>query len=738
MTFANLPEYLAVLGAYCTIFIAIPFWLRGYKFRHPNAIDKMVSTLLFSNLTVIMAVYFLTILGIYYRITLILLLLLICFFYRYFKSPDKRWKSLSRFFFHLKNLADSVELSSVMFRNLLFSVRQGIAMIIRKIRNPIALIILIGIFGFYMYITGYHSLENMFFGTSDMYLHTEWIKYMQVNSPFAGGVYPMGIHAVMMVITDVFGFNIVTVMRMFGTIVAFLMMYSIFYLLQNTMRSSFAICFSLGIYGVSALFPYYATERSFLALPQEYAAVFLYLAAYHFWMYLKTAKESKGETAPLFFESHQVVDIGRLKKMKPYKMPYDSPNWYLVHFLVSVALTASIHPFMTGFAALICLMIFITHFKYINRQVFLRLASAVGIGVALAIVPLAIGLLKGIPLNNSFLWAASVVADQSSADPMQGNLFVRLQSLELFDKGHGLDPQWFIPYLTFCFLGIISAFFRYQNRERSEIFAAFSCYSLLLCLLYALAVTDIFKVLETSRLYAYFNYSLPLIFAITPDLLHALFDGAKANRSKWKGVYYGLVAVIAISLSFVLYNQYGFRTLQRVVKMQQNGAVTAYYQIKKEYPKNTWLIISSFVEYPQTLNEGYHYEMSEFIFELNDITDEPLHIDAENIFLFITKRANDYRYIVFLGEEDELKPLDPKLAEIDFQRAAFGHDKISIYYDVDLNNLMQAKALAWAQEYQTYFPDEMELYYEDEDVIVYRFKQNIYELNDFRMTTANR
>ena len=35
-----------------------------------------------------------------------------------------------------------------------------------------------------------------------------------------------------------------------------------------------------------------------------------------------------------------------------------------------------------------------------------------------------------------------------------------------------------------------------------------------------------------------------------------------------------------------------------------------------------------------------------------------------------------------------------------------------------------------AKAYQNYFPDEMTVFYEDDEIVVYRLKQNTYALNN--------
>lgn len=782
---ANLLPYLLVIIAYFLIFVAIPFWLRGFRFRDENTGDKMVSTFLFSHLAVIFSVYFLSLLGIYHRFTLIISLVLTCFGYRYLANPGRRGAFVARFIYHMKNLTDSVELPQVMLMNWLGSLKAGLILIIKKINNPFAFLVTVGIFGYRIYITSYHSLFNSFFGTSDMYVHTQWIKHLKVNEPFHSGVYPMGFHAVALALADVFGFNIITVMQMLGAIIGFMLLFSLYYLLKKTMRSSFAVNIVLALFVLPELFPNWATERHFLALPQEYGGIFLYFAAFYLWSFLKEIKRLSQQTGlkadALFFESYDLVDIDGLKKKRAwYKMPYGSPQWFLVHLALTISLTILIHPFITVFTGLLCTLIFLTHLRYISWKVLNRLVIAVVIAFSVAVLPLAVGLLKGISLNSSFLWAASIVTETSveihygppepalAGVPMEVETEMEMETYhDIFDyiaknmkatgqftKYNDLDAFWFVPMLIIALLGIVVGFIPWRERGRNEIYAAFSLYSITLVILYILSFLRIFALMEFSRLFAYFIYSLPLSLAVLPELFYIFMLGERMNDESFIGIrrqrgkqklagkirrviYLCSLLVISVAGSLVIYANYGMQRLQRVSLMQYNGAIKAYYQIRNEFPRNQWMIISSFAEYTQVLFDGYHYNISDFILDLEfGNPDEPLEMEAENVFLYIIKKPNRYNYITSLarlGEDPGLPYYDPAGADVDLRVEAWDHNSYSIYSDLRLSGVLQAKAEAWAGEFMKNFPKEISVYYDDEDIMVYRIKQNVYDLNDFRI-----
>ena len=58
--------------------------------------------------------------------------------------------------------------------------------------------------------------------------------------------------------------------------------------------------------------------------------------------------------------------------------------------------------------------------------------------------------------------------------------------------------------------------------------------------------------------------------------------------------------------------------------------------------------------------------------------------------------------------------------------------KKSDYYGIYENrHALMSKAYFWAEKYMTYFPDQMSVYYEDINIIIYEIKQNMYALNNF-------
>ena len=717
MIASNISQLILVTFIYLLIFVIIPFWLRGNRFSGEHVFDKLVSTFIYSHVIIITCVLCLSLIGIYSRFTLTSLLLLVCIAYRFFFKREQSVAAIKNMNDYFHEFVEGYHKPHIIFKNFFRMLERFFKSLKQKITNPIGLLFTLAIFGFAIYWRSYHSINNMFFATSDMYLHTEWLKFMTANQPFIGGVYPFGIHAVIAAISDVMGINPITVVRMFGPIIGILILLSLYYLMRQIIKSQFAINSAISIYVVTSIFHYWAVDRHFLATPQELALIFLYLAAYYFYRFLK---------------EKEIAD--------------------LITFSSAAALTLMIHPFIFVLLGALCAFIFIVCITYINKETILQLVIVFTCVLLIAALPLVWGLIKGIPLNDSFNWAVSVVVREDNAAAVENvqsnNLLMNLQSFFRQLRSTGviarsdeytpfLDSLWFYPFLFAAGIGLLSPLIFYKKRHEYRIFTAISLYSLLLFILFALAILDIFYATEYLRLYAFFIYSVPIVLAIPLQLLHNLLNNTKVAM---RFVHLMLVATLSLSGIYYVFSENRIMSLPRVVQGQHNGSVIAYYEIVNNFPKNRWLIVSSSKEYTLVLHEGFHYQIVDFIMDMHHFNEDTLVLlDAENIFFIIEKRPT--MYFVYKSLEDwwDFAELDPEDVYRDLE-TEFGAIRGTNLHHINQNyqayRVLQAHAYAWAREYMRFFPREMSIFYEDDDIIVFRLQQDIYALQNFAIPYA--
>ena len=91
---------------------------------------------------------------------------------------------------------------------------------------------------------------------------------------------------------------------------------------------------------------------------------------------------------------------------------------------------------------------------------------------------------------------------------------------------------------------------------------------------------------------------------------------------------------------------------------------------------------------------------------------------------------NAYR---IMGQQYEDRPIDIADADQVVTREMLGISNTGSmkYYNLDENRrAIEAKLAAWIKVYSEMFPDQMSVYRESEDCIVYRLEQNEYALNN--------
>ena len=172
------------------------------------------------------------------------------------------------------------------------------------------------------------------------------------------------------------------------------------------------------------------------------------------------------------------------------------------------------------------------------------------------------------------------------------------------------------------------------------------------------------------------------------------------------------------------------KELPTVYYFQTTGAMKATCDIIKHYEKDSWTIVSPVNETTLTYNHGYHYELWDFITELEHYQEGmELYIPTEYVFFYVEKMPIQLYGYSFSVNDKILRKRDS--VSVEAAMGEIGHDykKADEYYKYKRMQLM-SRMYYWTKAYQKYFPDEMTVFYEDDEIVVYRLKQNTYALNN--------
>ena len=184
--------------------------------------------------------------------------------------------------------------------------------------------------------------------------------------------------------------------------------------------------------------------------------------------------------------------------------------------------------------------------------------------------------------------------------------------------------------------------------------------------------------------------------------------------------------VMAAALLFVTVEQ--GRVKEKIVNassLQRDGAALCVYDIMENYPEKKWTIVSCNEERQMVLSSGWHYEVIDFLDSMEHYRPgDEMYIPTQYVFFFIEKEVLNY------SAGYEFTDVDPTVSEEWASYTLPVKSGLSQYAGIR-RIITNSRMYYWAQEYQKRFPNEMKVFYEDEEFICYMIEQNEYYLNNF-------
>ena len=721
---------LCILSAlFVLIYFFIPFWMMGFRIHKGNVTDNLVKAFLVSNFITISLVYFLALIGIYNVVTFLLMIAFIYIGYIYYIRREGFVRSsntlLSRFIGTHEGVY-SFKIYYTRWKNQIFGHLWTDTK--RFFKNPVNLVIFTSGMVFAAVYRCYHSVVQAQYGTSDIYVHTNWIRYLDNNQIFLDGIYPYGYHNIMSVLAKLTGFNAAVVTRFMGGIIGVLICAMLYYSCRRIFKSAFVANAALIFYAATSFAG--GTWRQQFALPQEFGMLFLYPCGIFLHRYLVKRKLSD-----------------------------------LVYFGIAVSLTISAHFYVTILAVLLCAGIVIANFwKIFNKKVIISLSLAIVISLASAAGPMFLGLANGKKWHGSMEWALTVmskdkqadVASEASAgqlppDPNNPDAVpvtpsnepeeipqtfeeMKIKAKEYVSQITSLE--WFIYFLyALAFILIYSLIkalvFRKNDQPRLAI--GFTLYGIFLLIIIFIPMRGFPMIMDFARSQIFYGYLAPIILAGPFQLL---YDVLHRKNIYTRMVH--LVVLAVISALMLNYVQSGEHWIGKpsAFREQLTSAVNVYYDIVENFPKNKWTIVSPVDETSMVRGYGFHYELKDFILEMDNFKpDTKIYVPTKYVFVYIEKRPLEFNEVIHYSNGMPKTTDHITLDEAHIALDAFGetamYDPLFFYSDPIGRRVLSAKAYYWAQEYIKYFPKEMKVYYEDSEFIVYKITQNEYALNNF-------
>lgn len=581
---------------------------------------------------------------------------------------------------------------------------------------------------FYMY--GTNAVKVYGYCASDMVVHHYWLSEMIHNNIFVDGVYPFGMHCVLYYLNGVFGIPGHVLFRIFGIVQTLMIHLMLLAFLRALCKSKYAPYAGLVVYLLSDRLYQYAYYRYYATLPQEFGMLFILPAVYFAIAFLKEKEFTFTE--------------------KKKRLCSPAARLYLILFAVSVSMTLAVHFYGTIITGLFCVGIGVGFcFRCFRWRYFKRLMVAGTAGICIAILPMAAAYVTGTPLQPSLNWGMSLLSsgstetepeesseeEESSALTDQKEQPVKKESLALRMKRlyhtvlHELEyyvinhdariPRLLLGSTGLLFLlGILWCILR--RTEYGAVLLSASVFMLLLTILQSADGLGLPQVIEVSRHAVYYAYGSVILLSFCLDaVLFLLLKGNRLMDLSSLGVLAAVCVVTGLT---------GIRTPVCLTAYETNGAMICLENIIRENRGGeTWTICSANDErwMVDEYAYGYHYEMITFLRQIEE-TDgfASVAIPSSNVYFFIEKIPG--LYVDYINTEKAEKQVSAQGAKKPLSKWPG-----IVPYIGDARWVTMSHMYYWAQEFKRLYPNEMEVYYEDDAFVCYRVRQNEYSLYNF-------
>lgn len=555
------------------------------------------------------------------------------------------------------------------------------------------------------FVLSHRALTLVSFSAPDEEVHLQWIQSLLGNELFHSGIYPFGMHNVTSALCWALGQEAAVVHRFMGSVCSVWGFAMSYLALRAFTRNRLAAL--LGFAGVLAtcLFSSESLSRFQFPVPHEFAIPFVLVMGCCLIGYVLQGR--RGD---------------------------------LIAFGAGFALTLLSHFHATIMAGVLCVCIgaalIVPAWK--NKRIAPILicgALAVGVGAA----PVLGGLAQGKPFEQSMAWAVSVISgndnlageddEPEQAESLQEPEPEKPSLLEELSSHSYRQPSYTRMMLGLCAAGLLLYLIRLiRARFSAQALARLPFYLWGLAVL-VMMVSDPLGIpilLYPTRLVAYMFFLSMFWIAAPLEELAALLPQGRAGRVLATGVS----AAALLAAAWIVPKQRLWVPFPEFYYYQTTGASRAVNAIMRTYPKQQWTVVSTVTETSMVWRSGFHYEWIDFIDALQD--GEELVIPTQYVF-FLVEKMPIVRFGWSFMPDDPLLKQRPPLNLDDAQLELAYEENREDYYK-DQRDIVMAKADRWVQRARACWPVEMDVYYEDPEVVVYRLIQNG-GYNDLNMTS---
>jgi hypothetical protein len=233
------------------------------------------------------------------------------------------------------------------------------------------------------------------------------------------------------------------------------------------------------------------------------------------------------------------------------------------------------------------------------------------------------------------------------------------------------------------------------------------------------------ELMDGNRAAIYYAYIVVIPFVFAADAMLVLLF--RFLKWKWPMQLLSFVGMCLI-LNVMLGSGNIRKPLEPEQPFQTNESVICLTSIIEQEEDEKWTICSAGDETQMVYGHGWHYEIIDFLRKMeNNGADGYITIPTETVYFFIEKIPTDSM------PADTSVPYEgggQTVSEKGAQMALPEGIGNSIYQGEN-RFICMSRMYYWAKAFQRLYPNEMKVYFENDNFICYRMKQNTYRLYNF-------
>ena len=633
----------------------------------------------------------------------------------------------------------------------------------------------------------YGAFQCHSYGWGDMYVHHAWIYGLKEGKIFSAGIYPEAMHCFIYCMNDLFGISVYSCMMFLGEIHVSALLLAIYCFLREVMKSKYTVYLVLAAFltiDMVCVDEIYGMSRMQYTIPQEFGLYTQFLCALYLVRFLRrNPEEGKAKrkvwnddlflfmtslaaslaihfyvTMMAFFLCAAIAIFGIVKVFK-------KENFKSLVIAVLAGMIISAAPMVLAYASGIPLQ------GSLNWGMNVMNGTDTKEGRTQQVQSI-------VNENNAETSSQNESESQSSESIQQESGVTSSQSVTSEEKqqketsdasvqeqesqkksrktiweymkmvykyGYAqlygdTRARWLLGFTLIA--GILSAInwiitaIRFRKLP-FELYLGITAASVIFMILYAAPFLGLPEIIAGARLCLTEQVLLLSMMALPADeVLFAIGRRKMACILPYLSVL-GVAAIYAGTNYFGVYHSYLYYELTRY-----NSVVNLTNRIASEYPKQRYTIISTTDETYQVIESGWHEEILDFYYKSKL---EKYYIPTEYLFFYVEKNPIQYaQYHFFAGPrwlaQKKYSQYYKYSNAVISEGSAIKSSKISedvlgepltdmgkasdAYSNLKNRTILESELYFWCQDFKARLPYEIQVYYEDEDVVCYMIKQN--------------